>query len=520
MSINMNNSIVSTLLPLINPKNTDRIYIYDNIKSNIGQHINEYIKENTGDINISIHRFYSDDYMIDEGIYDIIICFPDLSYYQNNNTIDLINNMINHMNKNSCCAIILPDNFLLSTDNINMEMRQYLLDNFNIEKIYEIDTYTSLVFFTTNGYTTTIDFHELGSDENNYNTLSYNYLKDNNYMLFDDTDLPELLPCDYIDMPELIPCDNTINYDYICLGELCCIKPNEYYIIIDTTYDNSILSNTPNISILPEYEYKKNQLVLSIDMTRCSTQYLYFYLKQNIDKFIECFDKTTKNLIVSLFFDMKIPIPPPYIQNTYIDICKNLYDMIDTNNNMIDLYKKYKNSIISMYNINCKMLKLNNLATIQYGELLTPRTFIDGPYPVVGGGSKTPKRFHHEYNRDENTILCLNLGKNAGYVSLSDTKVWSSTSVAIIPNNSMIDNKYLFYYLQSIQDNIYKLQDNNGIPFISSEKLSNIYISVPSLEKQRLINSEISRLDKKINNIMNHNKLLKLENILDNMTML
>jgi type I restriction enzyme S subunit len=111
--------------------------------------------------------------------------------------------------------------------------------------------------------------------------------------------------------------------------------------------------------------------------------------------------------------------------------------------------------------------------------------------------------FHNEYNTNENVILCSSSGAYSGYISKYDIKVWISDCFSIKPIN--IDNSYLYYYLKSIQNNIYKLQTGAGQPHVYSKDIANLKIKIPSLEKQKEIveyldynNEIIKNLEKEI----------------------
>jgi len=496
-----NEFIDNTILPLIDPNMDDTIYIYNDSTINISRNVIKYIKSVSGNNINNIHQYYSIDYLI-EGMYDTLICIPSYDNIVQYDDIYILTTILQHINENGRCLIALPDNFLLSENPVYIDIRKYLLNNFNIEKIYSLNNRTSLLYLRLNGYTTSIDFHD-----DTCNSLSYNYLQDRNYVLFDDTDLPEL-----ISMSQ----DDIDSYYYTKIGNLCNVSDTNIMIVIDSIHNRK---NLPRISIVASPPpYNKNQLVLPIDYTKCSIWYIYYYLKQNMNKLEECYDYITNNLILSKFFDIDIIIPSSHSQYKYIDICKNLYNIIRTNYKLIKMYIKQKQNIIQSYNINSKNMILDTITTFHKGELLTPRTYKEGIHPVIGGGVKKYKRSHYNYNCNENTILCLSMGKYAGYISINDMKVWSSTSIAIIPSCDIIDNTYLSYYLKSIQKEIYYLQDNinDGIPYININKLSKINILVPSLDKQFLINNELKHLDDKIKNLITDNKILKSQNVLNN----
>jgi restriction endonuclease S subunit len=121
------------------------------------------------------------------------------------------------------------------------------------------------------------------------------------------------------------------------------------------------------------------------------------------------------------------------------------------------------------------------------GKNITKDNFVEGEYPVVGGGQK-PMGFHNQYNTNENTILCSSSGAYSGFISKYITKVWASDCFSIIPKDHLIDNQYLYYLLKMfLQDKIYKLQSGSAQPHVYSKDLQNIQIPIPSLARQKEI---------------------------------
>ena len=58
-----------------------------------------------------------------------------------------------------------------------------------------------------------------------------------------------------------------------------------------------------------------------------------------------------------------------------------------------------------------------------------------------------------------NTILCSSSGAYSGYISRYDTEIWASDcfSIQLKDNMKNLTNEdYIFLYLKSIQDKIYK----------------------------------------------------------------
>ena len=130
---------------------------------------------------------------------------------------------------------------------------------------------------------------------------------------------------------------------------------------------------------------------------------------------------------------------------------------------------------------------MGKVCKFKNGKNITKEELKIGDYPVIGGGQK-PFGFHNTYNCEENTILCSSSGAYSGFISIYKTRCWASDCFSIIPiNNSYLNNTYLYYYLKSIQLNIYKLQSGAAQPHLYSKNIELLEIPIPTLEIQEEI---------------------------------
>jgi type I restriction-modification system DNA methylase subunit len=134
-------------------------------------------------------------------------------------------------------------------------------------------------------------------------------------------------------------------------------------------------------------------------------------------------------------------------------------------------------------NIHVNMKPFGELCSFKRGKQLSRSKFKTGIYPVIGGGHQ-PTGFHNKYNKDKNTILCSSSG-TAGLISKYESEVWASDCFSIHSKNEKILNeKYLYYYLKSIQTNIYQLRTGAVQPHIYPKSVENLKIPLPSIEQQ------------------------------------
>jgi len=157
----------------------------------------------------------------------------------------------------------------------------------------------------------------------------------------------------------------------------------------------------------------------------------------------------------------------------------------------LDEYYRFKLEVeeekLISKNENIQIKTLGEVCKFKNGKGIKKELLIKGDYPVIGGGQK-PFGFHNIYNCEENTILCSSSGAYSGFISIYKSRCWASDCFSIIPiNNSYLNNTYLYYYLKSIQLNIYKLQSGAAQPHLYSKNIELIEILIPSLEIQEEI---------------------------------
>jgi type I restriction-modification system DNA methylase subunit len=159
--------------------------------------------------------------------------------------------------------------------------------------------------------------------------------------------------------------------------------------------------------------------------------------------------------------------------------------------------------------INENMKSLGELCSFKSGKQLSKANFKTGIYPVIGGGQQ-PTGFHNEFNKEKNTILCSSSGAYAGFINKYKSEVWASDCFSIhSKNKKILDEKYLYYYLKSIQLNIYKLQTGTAQPHIYPKSVENLKIPLPSIEQQISIIDFYENNQLKINELENEIKKLK-----------
>ena len=135
-----------------------------------------------------------------------------------------------------------------------------------------------------------------------------------------------------------------------------------------------------------------------------------------------------------------------------------------------------------------EFVKLGEVCEIKTGKGITQKDCSEiGDYPVYSGG-KEPMGFYHDYNRNGNTVTVSRVGAYAGFVNFVVKKFYlNDKCFSVIPKIEGMNNKYLFYKLKSVEQNIINLQSGGGVPTINTKKVGNLEIPLPPLDVQNEI---------------------------------
>ena len=153
--------------------------------------------------------------------------------------------------------------------------------------------------------------------------------------------------------------------------------------------------------------------------------------------------------------------------------------------------ERYQSLIRALYrkmmpNGDVEAVSLGRLVKVCKGKQVNGVLLSDtGPYYVMNGGI-TPSGYYDTFNTPPGTISISEGGNSCGYVQFNDDPFWSGGHCYTLlePNTAIVNYKYLFYYLKSLQDKIMALRIGSGLPNIQKKDLEKFPLLLPSLERQ------------------------------------
>ena len=155
-----------------------------------------------------------------------------------------------------------------------------------------------------------------------------------------------------------------------------------------------------------------------------------------------------------------------------------------------------------------ELITLNDVANIEKGTSITKEKVSKGNIPVIAGGQKEAYK-HNKSNREKNIITVSASGAYAGFINYFNSPIFASDCNTIkSKDETKISTKLIFYFLKSIQNEIYELQRGQAQPHVYGNDLQKIKIPLPSKKVQQKINKDLESLEKNESDFNNkYNKL-------------
>lgn len=158
------------------------------------------------------------------------------------------------------------------------------------------------------------------------------------------------------------------------------------------------------------------------------------------------------------------------------------------------------------------LVSLAEIARIQKGSTITANNAVHGEVPVIAGGTK-PAYFHNESNREANAITVSASGA-AGYLSFHPYPIFASDCITVESLDvEVVDQRYLFLALLSMQDHLYSLSRGTALQHVYAKDLKPLKIPIPLIDDQKLLVSaldeQLSRLEKTLADVQSNEARFK-----------
>lgn len=375
------------------------------------------------------------------------------------------------LNKNGRAIVIVPDSLLFSDSVQHIETRKYLIENFNVKKIIQIDesfykikgNKFSVIYFENNGKTKQISFSKLllnneNITEENITTIQINLIKNNLYSLY------------YKLYLEISKQNNKIQYEKV---------KNLFNIYTDSS---EITDQTTNILAIDKY-YKNNSSVQILnDMSHKEYSYYFTEIKDSNGFFIRYLEY--------------------FIKNRYEKLVKgkmNQYDISKIENIEIPVLSKDKQFAISSYIELTNKIIQDNLDKIVTINRVKSCVFDTVPLDEFIQIDQVCEIYIDTTVFENKLIGIIKNGLTAGSVYLLENKhplLNNSHYLNIKDANYNIE--FIYQYLKYREPKLQELARLTSQPTISKSTISSFCIPVIDLDKQMQLLSYCKDFDNTI----------------------
>ena len=248
---------------------------------------------------------------------------------------------------------------------------------------------------------------------------------------------------------------------------------------------NTIISRVGSneIEIVNEKFYlTDNGFAIKSNQNTNLSQYVSYILKYLFVKIISLGNGSAQKVISKTNlskFNIPIPKSPEKIQY-WVDKISSPFNEKNEKQTLLENLEQEVLDRVKFISENCDKVPFNKICECKGGKMLSKSNFIEGKYPVIGGGMK-PSGYHNKFNKDKNTILCSNSGNNSGYISRYNIEIWASDCFSI--HSKILNEDFIYYYLKSIQEDIFKLQQGSAQPHVHSKDIEK-KIKIPKPDKK------------------------------------
>jgi type I restriction-modification system DNA methylase subunit len=415
------------------------------------------------------------------------------------------------LNEGGRCSVIVPDGFLFNNAKLYKGTRKHLIENFNLKKITSLhgdfflntDVKTSILFFVNDGNKTEkvefckVELKNSNIEESSIISVGYNDIVKNGYNLF-------------VAKYNIIKTEKQAGIKYVKINNLCDSIGGKRRTLSEATngefnfYTCSIakhlkISNPDfknpaiimnsingsgkcNLYVDKNYSLTSNNIHFKMKNENTNIMYVYYFLKLNISLLEKGFVGTNqKKITYDYIKNLEIPMPSLKIQNEIVEHINIISENIKTMKNNIEQCKDVIKSYVQINTMCEKEERFGNLCVAESGDYIKKDEFIEGEYPIYGGGDS--KKCINKKNRNDKTVIskdgvslnCVRYIKGDFFLNHHG---WT-----LKYTNEHIRDKFIYYYLSSIQQKVYDLAAGSAQKGINQTSFYDLMINIPNVTK-------------------------------------
>ena len=231
----------------------------------------------------------------------------------------------------------------------------------------------------------------------------------------------------------------------------------------------------------------KNEMWAYTHENKIAVKFLYYVLKNNIEKFREAASGmgSLPQISLKVTEEFVMPVPPLPVQSEIVRILDNFTELTAELTARKKQYEYYRDKLLSPAD-KISMVQLAEIADIGTGSSNTNEGLDEGEYPFYVR-SQEPLR-KNEYEFDETAIITAGDGVGVGKVFhyVEGKYALHQRAYRIHINTPIVYPKYFFYYMKSaFLPYIEKTMFQGSVPSIRRPMLNAFPVPVPALDVQK-----------------------------------
>lgn len=235
------------------------------------------------------------------------------------------------------------------------------------------------------------------------------------------------------------------------------------------------------------------------DKTKIDRDFLIRFLESK-SQFIDLEGKgaTVKGITLDFLKSLKIPLPPLDEQKRIAAILDKADAIRRKRQQAINLADDFLRSVfLDMFGdpmvnpMGWKVEPWGSVLSIINGKNQKAVLCPDGEYPIMGSGGEMGRA--NDYLSPENSIIIGRKG-NINKPILVKERYWNvDTAFGLVPDREQISHNYLYWFC--VFFNFERLNKTVTIPSLTKADLLEVKIPVPSIEKQKLFDDIVNKLN-------------------------
>lgn len=247
------------------------------------------------------------------------------------------------------------------------------------------------------------------------------------------------------------------------------------------------------------------KMISSRDENKTLTKYVYYWLNTLPSELV---DGDHKRQWIGNYIYKEIPIPCPENPKKSVEIQAEIVRILDTFTELTaelaaeltarkKQYKYYRDHLLSFESGDVEWKMLGVIADINTGQKPSKILYGATAFDYINAGT-TRSGYASCSNCEGDTVTTPSRGQGGiGFVGYQKNSFWLGPLCYKIRSidESVLVNKYLFYFLQSKSQLLLGLKKEGGVPAVNKSDLIKLEIPIPSVNNQKRIVAVLDKFD-------------------------